>query len=678
MTSHRKRARSGAVLLALAAVGALVFVPPRPIVAQSDPTAVPTADPTPSADPSAALGPSPSASPDPTASPLPEPTATDMPTPEPTPDPSPDPSPTPDPSPSASPEPSASPSPSPSPAPTIAYSLSSGQQPGRDVGPAFPLWKLDTAPRANGAATPHTGAATIADAPDCATCHATHTGQNVALLATSPPQAALCFTCHGTGTTFDVEAAFATAPPNDPATDSYYQHPVAAASAGQHVLDSEDEFGGRSDRHAVCADCHDPHDATNVRPQQSTSAWTASGDIYAASGVQATSNGAGTTPALALIARTAGTGSLVYEYQLCLKCHSSWTILPTRSSSHPSWWALDKSVEFDPANVSYHPVEAAGKNVSAQMALSLAGTSPFKAWDFSIDSTIRCTACHGDPSTVNQTPDGSPKQPNPDAYEASHASPNRGLLIAPYRDRTLKPSGEPYQAGDFALCYLCHAEAPFVNPNVNPDRTINPDVAYTAYPLHGDHLTHLTLSTGVGTSIDQAGAGPGLAICAECHFRTHGTALSYQLGDDQPVVRSSGYAGLVDFAPDVTGVNGGLPSWIAPDATGSGSCTLTCHGYQHNLKPYTVAPATGFTASPTSGSGGGGGLTVHFSDATRYASAVTATWTWDFGDGSPVSNATDPVHVYGPGTYTVSLTVKRTADGLSTTSTRTDYITVSP
>jgi chitodextrinase len=422
----------------------------------------------------------------------------------------------------------------------------------------------------------------------------------------------------------------------------------------------------------VCADCHDPHNATAARPLQTTTGWTAAGAIVGGSGVAVTNGAAGAAPAYALVSRRDG---LTYEYQLCLTCHSGYTLLPNRSASNPSYWALDKGIELNPANAAYHPVEAAGRNQTAQMAASLAGTSPFKAWDLSTDATVRCTSCHGDPSTVNQTATASPLHPDADVAEPAHASPNRGLLTAPYRDRALKPAGEAYDAADFALCYLCHAERPFVDPNDDPSA---PD---TLFPLHGEHLVALAGSAGSNLSIDAAGADGGLAICAECHFRIHSSAIAYQAGDTAPVPRGSGVPGLVNFAPDVTSQGAAGIAWLVPDSEGSGSCTLTCHGHTHTSgsSAYLVAPGTGFTATPTAGIAGPGGLTVQFTDATRYVASGEATWAWDFGDGGG-STERNPVHVYAAaGSYTVTLTVTRTSGNtLGTTLTRTDYIAVTP
>lgn len=620
---------------------------PEPPTPAPDPSAYPIADPTagPTADPNPTAAPSPEPTLDPAApSPVPDPTA--LPSTEPSPDPA-------SPAPSGTPEPSATPEPTP-----IAWDLSAGQQDGRSIGQPFPLYKLVRKAAATATTLVHSPAGL--DGPDCAACHAAHRAEGTDLLQVGPdPGSTLCYRCHaGQGSPYDTQAQVQAGPVNDPATAAFYRHVIETGSG----------------RQASCEDCHNPHEATAVRPQMSTTGWTASGDVRAASGVAVTNGAAGAAPTYTLISRSAGGGSLTYEYELCLKCHSGSASLPARSTSHPSWWALDKGTELNPANAAYHPVEAAGRNQSTQMAGSLAGTSPFKAWDFPLEATIRCTACHGDPSTVDQTATATPKRPGAAAREASHGSPNRGILTAPYRDRILKSAGEAYDANDFGLCYLCHAERPFVDPNEDPA------AADTAFSLHGMHLANLPGVPGGGTSIDVAGQGEGLAICSECHFRIHSTALAYKPGDTEPVARAGGYPGLVNFAPNVVGLGTNAPAWTAPGAGGTGSCALTCHGFTHLASgtEYDTAPGTGFTASPTSGPVGGTGLLVTFADATRYVSTGGATWSWSFGDGA-TSSVRNPTHVYvAAGTYTVTLTVTRTSSGLAATMTRTDYITVNP
>lgn len=51
------------------------------------------------------------------------------------------------------------------------------------------------------------------------------------------------------------------------------------------------------------------------------------------------------------------------------------------------------------------------------------------------------------------------------------------------------------------------------------------------------------------------------------------------------------------------------------------------------------------------------GANVTFSDTSTPTGAI-ASWSWDFGDGSPLSTVQNPVHVYAAdGIYTVTLTV---------------------
>ncbi|MBI1277003.1 MAG: PKD domain-containing protein, partial [Anaerolineaceae bacterium] len=81
-----------------------------------------------------------------------------------------------------------------------------------------------------------------------------------------------------------------------------------------------------------------------------------------------------------------------------------------------------------------------------------------------------------------------------------------------------------------------------------------------------------------------------------------------------------------------------------------------------------VPPVAGFTADVTAGDAP---LTVTFTNAS---SGDNVAYTWDFGDGSPVSAEQNPVHVYNQaGTYNVTLTA---ANGAGTNTTTPQTITV--
>jgi predicted CXXCH cytochrome family protein len=391
----------------------------------------------------------------------------------------------------------------------------------------------------------------------CAACHAAHTAQGPRLLQEATPESNLCFRCHDGTQASDVLGQYTdpTVPANDPASASWYSHPATTAS--DHTTDRENEFEGRLDRHASCADCHQPHLADATAPIQTSDGWTASGLIRGASGVSVVNGAAGTSPTYTWNPAT------TLEYELCFKCHSGFTELPPQDPAHPSWWSLDKGVELNPANASYHPIEAAGTNATPAMSNSLSGTSPYKLWTFQTDSTVRCVDCHGDSRLADPA-----SPPDAGAPLAPHAVPNQSLLMAPYRDRLLKPAAQPYDAADFALCYQCHGESPMVDFSGDPNDATN-------FRYHGYHLNAIDAEGLGGTDIDVDGAGAGNALCAECHFRIHGSS--------DPVDGQADNTRLVNFAPNVQPYRGVL-SWTGT-STG-GSCTLICHGITHSNWSY--------------------------------------------------------------------------------------------
>jgi len=248
-----------------------------------------------------------------------------------------------------------------------------------------------------------------------------------------------------------------------------------------------------------------------------------------------------------------------YSYELCLKCHSAYTTL--LAYTKPSYKMLNQAAEFNPANVSFHPVEAAGKNATTAMANSLAGTSPYKLWTFTVGAVIRCENCHGDYRLANPA-----APPAANARSAPHTSKYPNILMNNYRDRLLKSAGEQYAAVDFALCYMCHAEAPFTSGGGNSTAT--------NFRLHSLHLTNIGGRSGASTDIDTAGAGPGRAICAECHYRVHGQGIN--------APGNASGSRLVNFAPDVTVNGSGRLAWDPTTRT----CYLSCHGDSHNPERY--------------------------------------------------------------------------------------------
>lgn len=450
-------------------------------------------------------------------------------------------------------------------------SVSPGQRQGAPTGSSRPApvrYPLTFRPAVyRPAVTTAVGAATDIHGPysatpdQCAVCHRTHTAVGPNLLTQAQPQASLCFTCHdGTGASRDVRSEYDGVPADNPADRAYYRHDALTASS--HTLASAEELRGVLDRHSECADCHNPHQAATSDATETAQGWTASGRLAGVSGVAVTNGAAGDQPSYTFLDGTASPVS--FEYQLCLKCHSGYTVLPGNEGFTPSRYVLDKGTELNPANGSYHPVEAPGTNSTAKMAANLAGTSPYKLWNLSVTSTVRCTQCHaGDGVRSGGPPAGGELPP--------HTSSNRGILTAPYRDRVLSSATQPYAAASFALCLECHAEVSYATETATG----------TNFFYHGKHLTRLAGMGAGGTDIDVAGAGQGNAICAECHFRIHSPVT--MMGSED-----LGGSRLVSFAPDVTGYDASRPkpAWAKIGPTG-GSCALTCHGFPHQDESYS-------------------------------------------------------------------------------------------
>lgn len=384
------------------------------------------------------------------------------------------------------------------------------------------------------------------DAGKCLNCHTPHGARDGAGLVPNLEyvrEEALCLACHDASgpaaTNIFSELSKAAA------------HPTAAVS-GRHLTAEGGASAafGAANRHAECTDCHNPHAAT------------AAGPLSGASRVTVVNGAAGTAPAYTFVPPTDATP--VQEYQLCFKCHSSWTTRPAGAS--------DVALVLNPANASFHPVEGPGRNTSSQLANSLAAGGGLP--HLTTSSVLTCGDCHNNdalPRTVTLVSGYTgavPKGPHGSAASGGNAAFSNALLRAPYR-ADLKPraASNDYTANDFALCFICHAPAPFGTGSDNAR-------ADTAFRFHGFHLNRLFDQGSVAGSITTPGAGRGNAICRECHYDTHGTRGA-------PFASNRGYARGVNFSPNVQGPGGaGEPTW-AP-----GSCRLRCHGTNHNPETY--------------------------------------------------------------------------------------------
>ena len=451
---------------------------------------------------------------------------------------------------------------------------------------------------------------TVAGAPDpihgpyslqtdtCARCHRTHTAAVApALQRAGANQSELCISCHnGTGAP---SGSIATEYPNNPdsgtrtpnVADEYvaagnaqgFSHNIAPSAGNAHTLYQSDdgeepvpteEFLSTSltdpDRHAECTDCHNPHNSAASpqsyppRPGGVETGWTASGRIQGASGVAVTNGAAGQTPTFTYLNGLLSGNQMTREYQLCFKCHSGYTKLGSRT---------DLAVQFNPANPSYHPVEAAGTNQTLAMGRSLAGNSYSKVWTFATetatgsgiwksDQTVRCVHCHAYQTIATTAADGSPLIVPSDPHAAPSTSPFRKSILLKDYDQS---SGDiTYQEPNYALCFACHSNDPF--PGVgNKD---DPSAKHGKQPSTATNFKRHNLHTGSGMG------------CPQCHYDSHstttgtgdvGTIHGVKLAPEPDIIPDPGTAGI-----SITRASTGT------DYRYTVTCTLSCHGESHD------------------------------------------------------------------------------------------------
>jgi predicted CXXCH cytochrome family protein len=272
----------------------------------------------------------------------------------------------------------------------------------------------------------HTGYTTVA-ANGCESCHTPH-GATAAQRNLAGVEEAVCATCHGaTAIGRNITAEFS----------KTYRHPTYSVTPSVHDASESPsnpahtlpETVSAAARHAECEDCHNPHAsyaATATAPK-------GSGKLAGVWGID--TNGAKVLPS--------GTPSSVNEFEICYKCHGDSANQPQAGGSpappYPNRVAsqFNKRLQFDPANPSFHPIEAAGKNPA----------SPSLIAPWTTTSIVLCTDCHDN--------DTGPKAPTPGAGPLGPHGSNFKHLLAGRYDMDNQNITE--SATVYALCYKCHS-----------------------------------------------------------------------------------------------------------------------------------------------------------------------------------------------------------------------------
>ncbi|MHB1341786.1 MAG: cytochrome c3 family protein [Coriobacteriia bacterium] len=439
----------------------------------------------------------------------------------------------------------------------------------------------------------------------------------------------LCYRCHtGVGSGTDGYGINPNGTPMSIASRSFntlfndaakpYKHPVGANS-GRHQAEEGSAVGWNpaATRHVECEDCHNVHEAkAGITPWPSNTAQRTVVPAIAGSnagvwGVDVDANGdadwAGTgtfgTPSSPSYTRMTASG---YQWQLCLKCHSSYswnatppTVMTVNNGNRPGP-QTDVGKDFNPKNFAVHPVFSVGKNNPANATISLGGWVS-NQWDASAerrningdssgnalsntftdgwlwDSRVVCTDCHN----------------NSDVTGASgpHASANRWLLkgvdpnikVTEFTAGVTYPNAGAAAAGVGAnFCLNCHRSDVYGYTPSDGDMTAATAEELSRFP-HNPNSGCMS-SSQLGTQLRYSG-------CLICHGARKDTNSYYQTSNT--VAQSGAIHGTSMGDPtlvaggDAMGyrfMNGA--SWanhILGDSSGTGSC--------YNFKGVTVDTA---------------------------------------------------------------------------------------
>lgn len=369
----------------------------------------------------------------------------------------------------------------------------------------------------------------------CESCHRPHAPQ-VAQRLIKNMEENVCFQCHdGSVANRNIKTEF---------VGKTYTHPVMLTPSSHDAAENPNsavhpmpETASGTPRHAECMDCHNSHQATAAAAQPPL----ASGALTGAQGQSAANS---FLPAVA------------NEYEVCFKCHGDSANKPQLldSSTAGVGYGRNPQRQFNAGNLnafntrmeftqglSFHPVTKP-RNLSTVEVPSLrtniigAGGAPITGRPLSSGSQIYCTDCHNNDSGRNLGTSSI-------GASGPHGSNLPHLLE---RANTLEPTpavpgggnGTAYSPANYALCDKCHDVA-------------NSVLADRSFTRHSSHVR----TDG--------------AACSTCHD-AHSSSAPMLVNFDRSVVAANSL-GVLQFTRS---------------SPGHGTCSLRCHGTDHNNLSY--------------------------------------------------------------------------------------------
>jgi predicted CXXCH cytochrome family protein len=417
----------------------------------------------------------------------------------------------------------------------------------------------------------------------CTACHDPHNDQYGKFLVMDNTGSALCLTCHKvadwSGSAHAMSGQAATGPV--PMTTS--QRVATTVSARQPKL------GAQSVAANGCANCHASHGAGGKQdlmiaaaPEQNClpchngtmpGSKNVAADLRKASAHPITQNGALHNPkenlvnpstrhvtcadchnphattttrgnrnttggALNQVAGLSAAGGTVArvtrEYELCFRCHAD-SAARGVARVRRQFVETNTRLQFAATAGSFHPIEAPGRNPNVPSLVAPWNTS----------SLMTCMDCHN-------------SDQNPSAGGNGANGPH-GSIYVPLLERQLNLTDyTPENPASYSLCYKCHSRENILN-----DRSFR---AVNSLGQQRGHRFHIVEAK---------------AACTTCHD-PHGVATA---------------ANLINFNRDyVSPASSGRLEYVSSGG-GSGTCSLSCHGKDHQETSYPSSLGIRATAS---------------------------------------------------------------------------------
>jgi predicted CXXCH cytochrome family protein len=389
---------------------------------------------------------------------------------------------------------------------------------------------------------PHSNFSPTTD--QCGTCHRSHTAQGQQLRSTAAEEET-CFSCHtGGGTGTNVQPAFTS---RTNTLTRIFNHAVSATS---NIHRSEEIVGfnfSGPNRHIECEDCHSPHSSARSAVPGANAAPSIQQEMFHSTGAMPEWTAPGAPTSFTWLSQS------TREFEVCMKCHSSFTTLPTYAPDGFGWDgsspiagyisnglnkltstnpaqvldSRDMAKEFNSYQVSFHPVAALGRNTNMPAGSFVA--------PWSQNSILYCTDCHDYSAGSSDGPHGSALLHILDGT-ADYITKTDPLA-------SCAPGGCPSIHNPGELCFKCHQ--------------------YNTYATGMNPVTTTNFRTGTANMH----AFHSFGSCYSCHD-SHGSEQDR----------------LINFDTAVVGVDLGYTSqsaWQFNGATGTGTCYISCHSGDH-------------------------------------------------------------------------------------------------